>query len=181
MSILKSSSVYAISSLILVAVLISGIAIFSSLQPYPEAPTGLAISQGPNYYFDVSGNPDLYCIQVDDSTWSANAEKWIKDDHAVYSEDCGYSGIEEFLTAGTEISIFPNPAGNSFIVSFELETPKILNITLTDLSGKELQEFSLANIRYVNEEIDVSGLSAGVYFLRISFSNKSISSKIVVE
>jgi hypothetical protein len=133
------------------------------------------------YYFSAIDNPDLYCIQVDDSAWSAKAEKWEKDDHAVYSEDCGYTGVEEFLTPGTEISIFPNPAGSSFVVSFELETPKTLTMTLTDLSGRELQEFTLENKQFVNEEIDVSMLSPGVYFLNISFGNESISRKIVVK
>ena len=42
-------------------------------------------------------------------------------------------------------------------------------------------EVTLENKQYVNEEIDVSGLPPGAYFLRISFGNESISRKIVVE
>ena len=121
------------------------------------------------YCFYAKDNPDLNCIQVDDSSWSANNVEWRKDDHAHYSEDCSYTGVEEFLAAGTEVSIFPNPAGSSFVVSFELEAPQTLSMMLTDLSGNELQEFSLAYVQYVNEEIDVSQLSSGVYFLRIDF------------
>jgi len=133
------------------------------------------------YYFNASENPELTCIQVDDSAYSANHENWLKDDHAVYSEDCGYTGVKALNTFEPEISIFPNPADKNFTVSFELESPKTITMTLTDLSGIELQEYTLEHRQFVNEEIDVSGLSAGVYFLNISFGNGSLSRKIVVE
>ncbi|MCK5741049.1 MAG: T9SS type A sorting domain-containing protein [Chlorobi bacterium] len=130
---------------------------------------------------DARDNPELACIQVDDKAASENNYDWTKDPDSEYSADCGYTDVEEVFAVDPEISIFPNPADKIFTISFELEIPKTLTMTLTDLSGNELQEFSLINIKSVNKKIDVSRLSPGVYFLNISFGNESISRKIVVE
>ena len=130
---------------------------------------------------DATGNPDLYCIQVDDSMWSSNQEKWKKDAHAVYSEDCSTVGVEDFNYLITDVDVFPNPVENSFVVSFKLNAPQNVIMKLTDLSSKEIKKFTLDNIQFINEIIDVSGLSAGIYYLKISFGSENISRKIVVE
>jgi Secretion system C-terminal sorting domain len=129
--------------------------------------------------FNISGNPDLSCIQVDDS--SAGYEFWVKDKTAHYSEDCGYTGVEGFPELDGDFSIFPNPATTSFSASFEFKEPQDISISLIDISGKKLFERKLNDVLVVYEQIDVSRLPAGVYFLNVVAAGQTTTRKVIVE
>ena len=145
--------------------------------------TSLDVRNGNNYFlrFSSTSNPELLCIQVDDSIYSRNSDIWIKDEHAIYSEDCSTVGVEENLSAGTDISIFPNPASKSFVVKFGLAKPQTVSMSFTDLLGKKINELSFKNVLNINEEIDVSDLTPGVYILNVRVGEENVSRKVVVE
>lgn len=44
---------------------------------------------------ELSGNPNLQCIQVDDAEFSINNQYWIKDETASFSEDCSVNPTPE--------------------------------------------------------------------------------------
>jgi len=54
--------------------------------------TSLNLQNGNNTNFvesvELTGNPNLKCIQVDDAEFSSNNQYWRKDETAIYSEDC---------------------------------------------------------------------------------------------
>ncbi|MFM7667282.1 MAG: T9SS type A sorting domain-containing protein, partial [Bacteroidota bacterium] len=60
------------------------------------------------------------------------------------------------------LMIFPNPATTTFTISGFSATSLGEKATLKDLSGKSVLEFQLIEL---NQQIDVSHLSSGVYFL----------------
>ena len=82
-----------------------------------------------------------------------------------------------FTTNETEnmsvsISVFPNPANESIKIVFPHSGS--YHISLNDLLGKEISAFRLNNESFCS--VDISDLSCGSYFLRISTLNQQVLS-----
>ncbi|MEY3237292.1 MAG: hypothetical protein RI883_1393 [Bacteroidota bacterium] len=75
----------------------------------------------------------------------------------------GYSGLND-LTSSQSISVYPNPASNSLMLKGLENLNSISNLEITNLSGKKVM-----SIGDYKNDIDVSNLSEGIYF--ISFLN----------
>ena len=76
----------------------------------------------------------------------------------------------------TSIFIYPNPA--STVLHFDLKNDiTISGITINDISGKEIYKSSNS----INNSIDVSNLSSGVYFVTFKSDNNSVTKKFVKE
>ncbi|WP_420552999.1 T9SS type A sorting domain-containing protein [Tenacibaculum aiptasiae] len=134
--------------------------------------------------FDVTGNPNLKCIQIDNGFTPNNS--WNKDSGVAYSiypcaeasdailpdkSVTGPSPIAGYKTSG-EIAIYPNP------------TKDILNIK----GGKDIQKIEIYNLNAIKVlettsfTLDVSKLEKGVYSVKIvTDKNKSILKKFVKE
>jgi hypothetical protein len=91
------------------------------------------------------------------------------------------TGVAE-VNAQMEYSIYPNPASSFINLKYQLlETADII-ISVTDANGKRMINKSLGKQspgEYKNE-IDVSELSAGNYFLTIQINGKPINNQFVV-
>lgn len=74
---------------------------------------------------------------------------------------------------GNGITIFPNPA-NDYLIIDGLEGPAILEISNFDAKSVLKKEFNS------NTRIDLSNLTSGLYFIRITSNSFTISEKIVV-
>jgi hypothetical protein len=72
------------------------------------------------------------------------------------------------------VSIFPNPIEDKFNVNFNSTLPNKMNIT--NLLGQKYLEIN--NIEQKNE-VDISVLSKGIYFLNVQFENQQKTFKIV--
>jgi hypothetical protein len=126
--------------------------------------TSLDVKNGNNinmFNFYAVGNPYLSCIEVDDVAWS-NAN-WANniDATASFSENCSAVGISD-INESTAILAYPNPTTGNIYLS------EPANITLTDLSGNLLLEEKNTN------QLDISALPAGMYFLHFGENNNQI-------
>ncbi|MFI1771958.1 leucine-rich repeat domain-containing protein [Thalassobellus citreus] len=108
---------------------------------------------------DASLNPNLTCIEVDDTSAANSSLNYLIDATASYSLDCNYIlNINDFELAKS-ISIYPNPATSEIsIISDKI----IESIELIDVFGKVIK--SSLN---PNNTIYVSNLSNGLYFLQV--------------
>ncbi len=93
-------------------------------------------------------------------------------------------GIEHDLstsklsTNSRSISVYPNPADSKIKVAIKGSSIQQASVQITDISGKtclSIQNFNLEN------EIDVSLLRAGVYFIRLQTSEGIFQSKLIVQ
>ncbi len=111
--------------------------------------------------FNAGGNPDLFCIFVDDVSYSST--NWIDIDAAsTFVEDqagCDVLGVNDFELAN--FSVYPNPVTNKLTIKNNLLV--INKIDLYDMAGKSIQMIILKN-----DTVDVSHLTSGVYILRIN-------------
>lgn len=137
----------------------------------------LDIKNGNNHLFDIMhvyGNPNLSCIQVDDVDDAISRicdmpnKGWCKDETASYSEDCQLGTGE--LTK-LEFQLFPNPAGNFLSIKSK---GNIENLKIYSSSGILIKEGS-------SENIDVSQLSAGMYFVKVESDGRFNTKKFIKE
>lgn len=148
------------------------------LYAYNNELTSLNIKNGNNQNMPVVwiyGNPNLQCIQVDDENY-ANAQicdlpnytGWCKDETASYSDDCQL-GIEDFTIS--DFKLFPNPAKNILNIQSK---ENIENVKIYSTQGILVKEGS-------SKTIDVSQLSVGMYFLRVTIGDKRFTKKFIKE
>ncbi len=131
----------------------------------------LSIANGNNdaiVYFSALNNPSLDCIEVDDAVYSTT--NWTsKDVTTVYSENCSTIGQTELL--GSTLTVYPNPTSSQLTVELnEADT-----FQLVSLFGEILGTYSF---NAGSSKIELSDLSAGIYFLQ---STHSKSTKIIKE
>ena len=134
--------------------------------------TDLNIKNGNNLNLtpmDADLNPLLTCIQVDDVIYAnSNPPGWSKDDTAEFSENCEL-GIEDNNLIN--FTIYPNPALDILNIESQqqIETIKIYN-----LQGQLIKEVS-------NNNVDVSQLTIGLYFIQLSVEGKTVTKKFIKE
>jgi hypothetical protein len=91
------------------------------------------------------------------------------------------SGIDEILGAGT-VSVFPNPAKDKINVTFNAKDQTDLQISLNDLSGKQVLVNKYTLAKGENQlSVDVNGLSKGVYVLNLVTEKGTINYKVVIK
>ena len=76
------------------------------------------------------------------------------------------------------VQLFPNPAVNRFSVQFPSATFNLL--TITDLTGK-LMEQSIIPQAEVREDFPVTDFATGIYLLKLSGIDGSVTKKLVIE
>ena len=107
--------------------------------------------------FRADGNPDLYCIRIDQGfTPSAG---WNKDPWANYSSNCGVS---------SGINIYPNPASNVVTVNLGAD---ITQLTIEDSYKNVMQTISFGTVSKGEHLLDVSKFRSGIYFLRFKLND----------
>lgn len=90
-------------------------------------------------------------------------------------------GITDYKKSDeTELfSLFPNPAHSFVNIQFSNNIHENTLMTITDLAGKQVMS-KLLNADQMNDKINLSGLSKGLYFLKLSADEKSTTKKLIV-
>ena len=89
-------------------------------------------------------------------------------------DDCGTVGLQPILFTD-KIKIYPNPSNSNLIIDVSNDI-QIENIELFDIGGKSVKIFNKIDTR-----LNISGLSSGTYFLRISTREGILTKKVVIE
>ena len=78
--------------------------------------------------------------------------------------------------------LISNPVSSSASISFSLSRNENLNIYVYDITGRMIKEIFHGNINKGSHQfnLDAEAIKDGVYFLKVSNNNYSISSKLVV-
>lgn len=79
-----------------------------------------------------------------------------------------------------QISIYPNPATDQLTVSFDLASPQFLALTLVDLRGAVVKTIAAKTYLNTSLEIEIAGLSAGIYYLKMNNDNLQVVKKLVI-
>jgi hypothetical protein len=81
-----------------------------------------------------------------------------------------------------EVSVFPNPAKGIVNISFTGSTASVVSIAVSDLNGRIVKETSVKAAETKEAiPVDISGLTQGVYFIRVTTEQFTEVKKLVVE
>ena len=90
-----------------------------------------------------------------------------------------YSGIPDLKYNDQSLSVWPMPAKDKLLITYTQNAsyPKS-NISLLDLNGKQIMT---QTIEPVNEtELNISGVSSGIYMLRLTNSKETVIRKVII-
>ena len=95
-----------------------------------------------------------------------------------------YVGIGENKQPSSfgEVEIFPNPATNSFYVSFEQKQAGNTNIALYDLQGRKIKEIYSGELNLGTQQIqaNIGEIKPGMYLLVINKNGQSLTRKVII-
>lgn len=125
-------------------------------------------------YTSFLGLKTLGCIQVDDENYSNANWSSIKESTTTYSNTCKNLGVDESVFS--QAVVYPNPTkGELNIKNVNLEKANVYN-TL----GQLVKSFKL-NSDIKDNNINLSGLPKGVYYIYLINENSATVKKVIVE
>lgn len=84
--------------------------------------------------------------------------------------------VDNFITNSKMLTVFPNPTNGEFQLQLDgLNTEA--NLTIANMNGQQVFEKSIATD---NEKINVSKLSAGIYFIKVNNEKYNITKKLMI-
>ena len=139
--------------------------------------------------FDASGNlvgiSGIYPTQIhyfDASTGTASllsTVETIRLESLTFAKEAIVEGLREDLPDQSHfVRCYPNPTTNQLFVEFAQPVSPKTTLELMDLTGKVVYSAILGNNTSVHS-IDLSALAEGVYFIKISNSEFTLTKRIV--
>jgi hypothetical protein len=149
---------------------------------------GIYLTASANYKyiefpFSINQTPDSVIVDILSSNWNDTAQSFIgadlKIDEIHFKSQLLNTGILKFKNENTKsISVFPNPSNGRFqILSLNVS---IQNVEIYDVLGKSIYSNSKFNLLHSNE-IDLSSVQKGIYFVKVSDGIISYMNKIVIK
>lgn len=80
-----------------------------------------------------------------------------------------------------KLNFFPNPNDGKFTLEFEATNNATIEITVTDVNGKNVFKKAVRGKGKYSQQIDISGESSGVYFLNLRQGKRTVTKKLLVE
>ena len=90
------------------------------------------------------------------------------------------SGINELGNEISNVTIFPNPATDMIKVAMESESPRNIELTVTDMTGKVICVAHEALSGKLVHEINLTTFAAGVYIVEVGSGTQFIRKRFVV-
>jgi len=87
----------------------------------------------------------------------------------------------ENASLASSFSIWPNPNNGTFNISLNATNPQPTTIQVYDVAGRLVHTKKIEAQSNVQESISLTKAQAGVYFVRVSDKNNSITKKIIVQ
>lgn len=102
----------------------------------------------------------------------------------LYTSQLPTTGINNVNQNNFDFKIFPNPMAGKGTISYTLSAPATVNASILDITGKVIAELKNEKEQAGNYNLDLgagNGLSAGLYFARISVNGELHTKKFVIE
>jgi hypothetical protein len=131
-------------------------------------PTGTGLDGG--FYVITDENTDMLWMGGD-FTYTTKAELA----HGMFVD------VPE-LPGADDITVYPNPVSKTANIEFNLNGKAQVNVAVYDMLGREITNLfdGEMNSGRQNIRMDVSGMSKGMYFVRLRFNDEIITKKVMV-
>ncbi len=145
--------------------------------------SGMAMSWAsfsiPIVYTD-GNNPDtcLIVMKASGNTPTVNDYLWV-DELAFTGSSTGLQSVENSLSA---VTVYPNPTSETIHIGLTLATTQPVKMEVLDLTGKIVAMKDCGELSGVsNQTVDVTTLSQGIYFVRVSTPAAAETHKITIQ
>jgi hypothetical protein len=91
------------------------------------------------------------------------------------------SGVNEINVASADMNIHPNPSKGITYVDFTMAAASDVKIEVLDMEGRVMSTFSDFLPEGDHQYTMNNNLASGVYFVRLSFGNNSITKKAIIK
>jgi hypothetical protein len=88
------------------------------------------------------------------------------------------AGINE-ATLNSNFTIYPNPATNKLNVALSNNRSENVSVKIINNIGQIVKTLSLGNSTDIDQQIDLSELSSGIYFVKTTIGNASSTKKLI--
>jgi hypothetical protein len=149
--------------------------------------TGNVKQQSYDYYSNLSTFPSnklnpLFSIVSNTITVTAPLSTVIASSSVLLNQDYEYVSITENSSEVSELNLFPNPATNNFNLVFVNENAQQVTVEITNALGQLVRKENLANTKgLVNQSVNIAGIEAGVYFVKVNVGEKSSVKKLTIQ
>lgn len=133
-----------------------------------------------NALYDLKQTSDggfIMCGQTDAPfTPYQSSHIWVLkvDSFGCDSPGCDHTGIRELEINNQKIVIYPNPTQNHLNIQLNQPSSKDLEIQLYDIVGKLIETYNFDNSQSTNQ-IDISKLKAGIYFVKVGIGEGELA------
>lgn len=128
------------------------------------------IPEGTTPTSDLTGNLNYkLVIELSDAGWN-----WLAGDYPATEINLAETLSNDEFQNEASLSIYPNPTSQNIGI-IGLKDSEASDYTIFDTLGRKVNSSSAI----INNQIDVSGLNTGVYFVSISFDNKTQTLKFI--
>jgi PKD repeat protein len=91
-------------------------------------------------------------------------------------------GEEEATLVNGSVSIYPNPSAGLFNLRAELSKAADVNLRVTNVLGQKVWEYAAGRqMGNISNEIDLRGVSKGMYILEITAGNNRVFKNLIVD
>lgn len=114
-----------------------------------------------------------YCLTVTDAYDCAVTQCYEVGEDAAVSND-QVEGL-------TKLEVFPNPSTENAVLTFELEQPQKVNISIVDMTGKEVWSHDAGMVRSREYYLNTKRYAAGIYLIKTTIGGNMATKKLVVK
>jgi len=93
------------------------------------------------------------------------------------------TGVNEYSLNTLQFSLSENPVKNNAAVQFTLEETSKVDVSLVTIQGKLIKNLYASGnaVGQVNIDVDVTGVSSGIYLIQLTINNQILTKKILVD
>ncbi len=105
----------------------------------------------------------------------------------IYIDDInlgGANGIDEGHADLFNFNVYPNPANNKSVISFNMDGKHKVDLKLYDLTGREILTLLNENLAAGDYQFSISEkteLLSGIYFVKLNIDQKQLTKKIIIK
>lgn len=125
----------------------------------------------------------ILSINISTTTAKSGTFTSVSKNKNVSVNDAIFAGIKENYL-NTNFSIYPNPtSGKEVSLSFNLAIAENYDVTIINVMGQCVKTVSYGELSqgWHNKTLDLSGLSSGIYYVKLTGQNKEGMKKLIIE
>lgn len=133
-----------------------------------------------NFTYLSSVVPDSCIIELRASGSAPTVNDYLWVDNLAFSGSV--TGIENHESFVTDMSIYPNPSSDMVNFKFNIKTAQQINIEISDINGKLIRSENFGKIQgETYQNMNISGIAKGTYFVKIKGEKSIETRKLVIE